>query len=173
MKNVFDDNIRKDIVKNVKREGFSTLEIMVAVSLIALIFSIAYLGINFNDKEFQTAVFETKSDLREYLIKSSDEYYKYSILLVKNGYEIYQKNNLVREKKFPQNIYILSGEKSIGYYSTSRFGAPNRGFTIYVFDERNKNLERITMMLGSGRVISYEEDYLEKKSLIDGLISRL
>ncbi|MDY4128434.1 hypothetical protein [Peptostreptococcus porci] len=173
MKNILDDNIKKDIGENIKRKGFGTLEIIVAISLIAIIFSIAYLGINFDSKEFQTAVFETKSDLREYLIKSSDEYYKYSILLVRNGYEIYQKNNLIREKKFPKNIYILSGERSINYYSTSRFGAPDRGFTIYVFDEKNKNLERITMMLGSGRVVSYEEDYLEKKAVIDGLISRL
>lgn len=101
MKNILDDNIKKDIGENIKRKGFGTLEIIVAVSLIAIIFSIAYLGINFDSKEFQTAVFETKSDLREYLIKSSDEYYKYSILLMRNGYEIYQKNKLVREKNFP------------------------------------------------------------------------
>lgn len=155
-----------------KYKGFSTLELIISVSIISIIFSIIYINISFTSKDFDDAVFILKSDLREYLVKSSNYQSKYKISFEKNGYNVYRKSKLEDKVRFGKDIYLLSSQNGIDYSYTSRNGAPSKGITIYIFDKKYEKLERITMMLGSGRVISYKDTYKDKKSIIDGYMSR-
>ncbi|MEG0249922.1 MAG: hypothetical protein RR561_03160 [Peptostreptococcus sp.] len=148
------------------------VEIIVTLTIIGLIFMIGTPKMKSRNVEFNSLIYEFKSDLRIVGTRSMNRIDSYTILLNKNNYSIYENNKKIKNKKFKSGYFILSAKKRIEYTNTSRLGAPDRGMTIYIFDSKEKELERITIMIGSGRIMSYREDYLDdnNKKLIDHLI---
>lgn len=151
------------------RKGYLMLEIIVSVTIIGIIFLISTPIMKRSSMEFDSLIYEFKSDLRTVSTKSMNSADSYIILMKKNSYSIYKNNKKIKDKKFHSGYYILSSKKRIEYFDTSRLGAPDRGMSIYMFDSKEEELERITIMIGSGRIMSYREDYLDKdmKKVID------
>lgn len=153
------------------RKGFSTIEMIMAIFVISLIFSLIFV-INYSyDSDFDKYSYKIKADLREYIIKSSNDFGKYILLFSGNKYYIYKRNTVIDTVVLPSDIFVLPKDTRIDLLNTSRFGAPSKGNTIYIYNKKTKNLERITIMLGSGRVFSYKDKYEDNKTMIDILMS--
>ncbi|WP_101773001.1 hypothetical protein [Peptostreptococcus faecalis] len=153
-----------------KKNGYLTIELIVAMSIIGLIFILSFP--RYNDKEivFSSEVYRFKSDIRKLNMLVSDREDFYEVFLEDDKYTIFKNDKAITTENLPDNIKILSGESSIVFNNTGRKGAPNKGLSVYFFQRETKRLERITIMLASARVVSYREDYEKNKALVDYLL---
>lgn len=142
-----------------KRRGYTILELVISITLIGLIFSLSILHFSKNNIEFEKTVFQIKSDMRTVGIRSTNRYSNYKIRFSENGYTIYNGKKKEKEVFFNKNICIYSSFSKAEYRNRLRVGAPDKGFSVYVVDNKIKRAERITVIFGSGRVHSYSRDY--------------
>lgn len=141
------------------RKGYTILELVISISLIAMLFLISVPKFNKERIEYESFIFELKSDLRQLGLESINRPNIYKMIFNRDGYRIYRSSDEIKSKKCKKGIIILSEEKIILYSRKARSGAPEKGRSIYIIDRNLKKVERITIMLGSGRVKSYSEDY--------------
>ncbi len=153
-----------------KRKGITIVELIVAISILGIFLSLSVPKLLSRDKLFESTIYQMKSYIRMYSIKSLYSKSKYTINLDGKRFRVYRNFKKIQECNLPSDLFIVSKKEDINFNSVNRYGAPESGMTIYLFDSVTHRLERITIMLGSGRVMSYKDNYLEKKQEIDQLI---
>lgn len=141
------------------RKGYTILEMVISITLIAILFLTAIPKFKKAGIEYEEFIFEFKNDLRQIGLESINRPEIYKIIINRGGYRIYRASNEIKSKKCKKNMIILSEDNVIMYSRKARSGAPGKGRSIYVVDKSLKKVERITIMLGSGRVRSYSENY--------------
>lgn len=142
-----------------KRKGYTLLEMVISVSLIGIIVLISIPRFKSRNLEYEEFIFELKSDLRNIGLASNSRRNIYKIVFTSHGYKIYKDSNKIKFRNCKKGVQIFSMENKIIYSRKSRSGSPEKGRSIYVLDNSSKKIERITIMLASGRVKSYSEDY--------------
>nr|WP_314277217.1 hypothetical protein [uncultured Peptostreptococcus sp.] len=155
-----------------RHKGTSFVELVIAISIIAIIISMSIVRINTDNLAFDSTVIRIKSDIRRIILRGEDDNNSYSINIYKGSYIIYKGNRRFMIRKLEKNIHVLAGE-SLKFNGINRIGAPGRGGSLYVFNEKSKKLEKITYIPASGRVMSYEDNYYKNKGMIDSWITNL
>lgn len=155
-----------------KYKGFTCVELVVAISILAVVMSLSIVKLNSYGLTFDATVVKLKTDIRRIIAKAEDDYHSYSVSFYKGYYTIGRDNKRLSKIILDEHTYVL-GSGKLEFRGIKRMGAPGRGGSIYVFNDITKKLERITYMPASGRVTSYEDNYYTKKDIIDGKISRL
>lgn len=156
-----------------KRRGFSIIELVVAILLVGLIMYFSFPKYSTRGIIYRDTVFSLETNLRKLNISAANQISNYLLRIEKEKYCIYKNKNVVSAYNIPKNIYILTTDNMIDFSLITRTGAPTKGKTIYIFDKINKNLSRITIMIGSGRVMTYKDDYFSNKLLIDSLVNKV
>lgn len=131
------------------------------MSLIALLIFMTAPRFDKRNLEFKSFVFHFKSDLRQLEIENMDKSDSYSLIVSKDKYTIYRKWKPVKRRKCKEGMFFTYGEDRL-YTSKSRGGAFGKARSFYIVDKKLKRVERVTIMLGSGRIVSYHELYDKK-----------
>lgn len=152
-----------------KRCGFSIVELIIAIGILSLILLISIPRFDKERYTFREDVEKFKINVRNYRMEAMDTHKEVVIYIDKTGYVIKNSGRLYKKTYLNKGNYILSKFKSISFYQPGRTGAPSMGCTVFIYNEKNKYLERLTVAVASGRIHSYVENYYdpEIKSNID------
>lgn len=170
-------------ISGVRRSGFSLLEMVICVCLIGVLLSISSISYTRSSIDYRSTINQVKSDLRNIitLAQFTGPVYVLEAASDNKSYEIrntceppYKKVNL------KNNVYIVipkSGNHKKGRVlirNLKRSGGSDAPFSIYIINASSKKSEKLTVMLGTSRIDSYDYNYeLSIKELNSGLANKL
>lgn len=158
--------------RNGKKNGFSIIEVVISMGLISIILLICIPKFDTEKYLFRGDVENFKINVRNYRMEAMDTHKQTQIIFDKTGYVVKIRGRLYKKIYLNKGNYILSKFEGINFHQPGRTGAPSMGCTTFIYNEKNKYLERLTVGVASGRIHSYVEDYydLEFRSRIDNLM---
>jgi len=155
-----------------KHRGTSFVELAIAMSILLVVISISIVRVNRDSLVFDSTVTRVKTDIRRIIVMGQDDYYTYRMSFYRGYYTVSRDGMEIFKRYQGDHTHVLSGTR-LEFRGIKRMGAPGGGGSLYVFNDRTKNLERITYIPASGRGTSYKDDYLKKKIMIDNWLSEL
>lgn len=146
--------------------AFSTIELIISMSLISLVLLLSFPIIKSDSRaiEYETALLKSKIRENQILAQNTGGYLK--IKLYKNAYKIIKSNGTSECHIIRNGVYLSSLDSVIDYSNYDRSGAPKKGQSIFFYDSKNNLARKITIMLASGRVQSYDVNFQANKYML-------
>lgn len=154
----------KNLPKLEKRysTAFSTMELLVTMCLMGLIFSISSIYYPTSNIHYYTSIDCLKSDLRYVISLAQDNNITYKFILDDDNksYKIISRSGKIHIKRnLEKYIYLGYLEQSFSIGNLNRSGGSPNPLSLYIVDSSRHKAQRITIMLATSRVHSYDCSY--------------
>lgn len=148
------------------KSAFTAIELVISISILGIFLLISYPKIHIEKYMIQSEIKMFESIVRENQIISQNMGGTRYVRIYSNSYKIVESGIVIKRYELRQGLKFASIKNNIDFRDYNRKGTPKNGQSIYIYDEKNKLASKITIMLGSGRVRSYDVDYKKNKNEI-------